>query len=77
MVTLNISEAQLVESIQQLSPAAKRQLLRFLITTLDDDELLAYGTERAQFVASKRGLDWDRLDERQRAALIDELVHEK
>ena len=75
MVTLTISESQLAESIQQLSPAAKRQLLRLLITTLDDEPLLAYGAERARAVAAQRGLDWDQLDERQRTALIDDVLH--
>ena len=78
MVTLTIPEAQIVEWVQQLPPAAKRAVLRALIPTLDDYEaLVTYGNERVRAVASQRGLDWELLDEHRREELIDQILHEK
>ena len=78
MVTLTIPESQIVEWVRQLTPTAKQTVLRALIPTLDDYEaLVTYGSERARTVAAQRGLDWDSLDERQRAQLIDDILHRK
>jgi len=78
MVTLTLPESQIVEWVLQLTPAGKRAVLRALIPTLDDYEsLVTYGSERAQVVASQRGLSWDLLDESQREALIDQILHER
>lgn len=76
MVTLTVPESQIVEWIRQLTPTVKRDILRALIPMLDDYEaLVSYGNERVRAVASRRGLDWDGLDERQRGQLIDEILH--
>lgn len=77
MVTLTIPEAQIVEWVQKLTPAAKRAVLRALIPTLDDYEaLVTYGNERVRAVAAQRGLNWDLLDEHHREELIDQILHE-
>ena len=76
MVTLTVPESQVVEWVRQLTPAVKRDILRALIPALDDYEtLVSYGSERARAVASRRGLDWDRLNEHQREQLVDEILH--
>ena len=76
MITLEISEAQVVEWVQQLSPEAKQAVLRTLIPRLDEVEALVdYGSQRAREVAAKRGLDWDSLDEEQRERFIDSVLH--
>jgi hypothetical protein len=78
MVTLTVPESQMVEWVQQLTPAVKRSILRALIPTLDDYEaLVTYGNERVRGLASRRGLDWDQLDEPRREQLIDDLLHQK
>ena len=76
-VTVEVSESQVVEWVQQMSPEAKHEVLRALIPRLDAFETLAdYGSERARALCTERGLDWDSMTEQNRERLIDELLHE-
>ena len=76
-ITLEVSESQVIEWVQQLSPVAKRSVLRALIPRLDELEALVdYGGQRARALCAERGLDWDNLTEDGRQQLIDELLHE-
>lgn len=78
MLTLTVPEAQLVEWVQQLSPANKHKVLRALIPALDDYEaLVAYGSERARAIAAERGLEWATLTDDQRETLVDTVLHEQ
>jgi len=75
-VVLEISEAQVVEWVQQLSPEAKQDVLRALIPRLDAFEALVdYGEERMHALVRERGLDWDSMSEQERERIIDELLH--
>ncbi|HSJ52833.1 MAG TPA: hypothetical protein VLC52_03720 [Anaerolineae bacterium] len=75
-VVLEISEAQVVEWVQQMSPEAKQDVLRALIPRLDAFEaLLDYGKERMHALVRERGLDWDSMSEQEREGFIDELLH--
>ena len=76
-ITLEIPESQVVEWVQQISPAAKQEVLRALIPRLDAFEALVdYGGQRMRTLCAERGLDWDSLAEDERERLIDELLHE-
>lgn len=76
-VTVEVSESQIVEWVQQMSPEAKHEVLRALIPRLDAFEALVdYGGERIRVLCAERGLDWDRMTEQDRERLIDELLHE-
>jgi predicted Fe-S protein YdhL (DUF1289 family) len=76
-VTVEVSESQVVEWVQQMSPKAKHEVLRALIPRLDAFEALVdYGGERIRSLCAKRGLDWDSMTEQDRERLIDELLHE-
>ena len=76
-VTLEVSEAQVVEWVQQMSPEAKQYLLRALVPRLDAFEtLVSYGEERIHALAGERGLDWELMSEQERERLIDGLLHE-
>lgn len=76
-VTLEVSESQLIRWVRQLSPAAKRNVLRALIPRLDEAEALVdYGEQRVRELCAARGLDWDMLPEDERARLVDALLHE-
>ncbi len=76
-ITLEVSESQVIEWVQQLSPVAKRSVLRALIPRLDELEALVdYGDQRVRVLCAERGLDWDSLTEDERERLIDELLHE-
>jgi len=77
VVTLKVPESQMVEWVQQLSPEAKRAVLRALIPQLDELEALVdYGAQRARELCAERGLDWDSLTEEERQRLVDDLLHE-
>jgi predicted Fe-S protein YdhL (DUF1289 family) len=76
-VTVEVSESQVVEWVQQMSPEAKHEVLKALIPRLDAFEALVdYGGERIRVLCTERGLDWDSMTEKDRERLIDELLHE-
>ena len=77
VITLEVTESQVVEWMQRLSPVAKQSVLRALIPRLDELETLVdYGGQRMRSLCAERGLDWDNLTEDERQQLIDELLHE-
>ena len=77
VVTLEIPESQVVDWVQQISPAAKQAVLKTLIPRLDEFEnLVDYGNRRMYALCAERGLDWDSLTDDERQQLIDELLHE-
>ena len=77
VITLEIPEAQLVEWVRQLSPAAKQSVLKALIPRLDElDALVDQGNQRMRALCAERGLDWEELTEDERERLIDDLLHE-
>lgn len=76
-VTLEVSEVQVVEWVQQMSPEAKQEILRALIPRLDSFEALVdYGAERIRTLSEERNLGWEHLSEEARERLIDDLLHE-
>ena len=75
-IPLEIPEAQLVEWVRQLSPAAKQSVLKALIPRLDElDDLVDQGSQQMRALCAERGLDWDELTEDERERLIDDLLH--
>ena len=78
VANLEIPESQIVELVRQISPAAKRDVLRSLIPQLDElEDLVDYGDQKIRVLCAQRGLDWDSLGEDERERLVDELLHEK
>ncbi len=76
-VTVEVSESQVVEWVQQMSPEAKQEVLKALIPRLDAFEALVdYGSGRIRTLSAERGLDWGNMTEHDRERLIDELLHE-
>ena len=77
IVTLEVTESQVVEWVRQMSPESKQEVLRALIPQLDALEAMVdYGSERIRALCAGRGLDWDSMTEQERERLIDELLHE-
>ena len=75
--TVEVSESQVVEWVQQMSPEAKHDVLRALIPRFDAFEALVdYGSQRIRALCAERGLDWDSMTEHDRERWIDELLHE-
>ena len=76
-VRIEVSQNELIRWVRQLSPAAKRSVLKALIPRLDRVErLVDYGEQRMRELCAGRGLDWDALNEDERARLVDALLHE-
>ena len=75
-VMLEVSETQVVEWVQQMSPESKQEVLRALIPRLDVFEALVdYGERRIQALAEERSIDWKHMSDEEREHLIDELLH--
>lgn len=76
-LNLNVSEAQVVEWIRQLTPEAKRSILLELVPHLDRWETLsAEGDIRAREACKIRGVDWESLSEEDRLRFVDDVLHE-
>ena len=74
-ITLEVPEAQIVRWVRQLSPVARRDVLKILVPRLDEVEsLVDYGEQRIRELSAQRGLDWDHLSEDQREQLVDTLL---
>jgi predicted Fe-S protein YdhL (DUF1289 family) len=75
-VTVELSESQIIEWVQQMSPEAKQEVLRALVPRLDAWEALVdYGSQRIRALSAEHGLDWDSMTEEERERLIDDLLH--
>ncbi len=79
MVTLTLSNDQVVDLIKQLSPDGKKAVLDALgtDTNLWWDISLAQGEARLERLAKERGLNWADMSEDERERFIDDLLHEK
>ena len=78
MVAFQIEENQVFDLVRQLAPEKQAGLLRTLLTSAWPGWAAgaSYGEQRARAAAQKRGRDWDRMNEAEREAFIDEVLHE-
>jgi hypothetical protein len=78
MVTLALTDEQVVNLVQQLSPAQKRRVLTVLAAGAEarHEERMQQAERRLRELASARGLDWATMDEDAREVFIDDLLHE-
>lgn len=78
MVTLSLSEDQVVQLVRQLTPQNKRRLLTELTAEHDAwwETAAREGDKDMRRLAANRGLDWESMSEAQREAFVDELLHE-
>ena len=79
MVTLPISEEQVVQLVKQLDAQTKRRVLINLTAERDDwwQTTAREGEADLRRLAAERGLNWDTLSEPEREALVDDLLHER
>lgn len=79
MVTLTLSNDQVVELIKQLPPDKKKAVFAALETdtNLWWEISLAQGEARLERLAKERGLNWKDMSEDDREQFIDDLLHEK
>jgi hypothetical protein len=78
MATVELTDQQVVDVVNQLSPEQQARLLRSLVARQWGRwaELSRFGEARIRSVAAARGRDWDAMTEDEREAFVDDLVHE-
>lgn len=77
MPLLEIAENQILNTLEQLSPAARREAVRRLLPSADYlEQAIERNRPRIEALARDRGLEWNALSEEQREQLVDELLHE-
>lgn len=77
MPKIEVPEEQIVQSLEQLSPKARKEALRRLLTTPAYlEQAVESNRPKIEALARQRGLDWNSLTEDAREALIDEILHE-
>jgi DNA anti-recombination protein RmuC len=77
MSKIQVSEEQILRGLDQLSPAARRAALNKLISGLERlDRLVDQNRDRIEAICQTRGLNFSRLTEEEREALVDTILHE-
>ena len=78
MVTLTLSDQQIVDLVKQLPPVSKQSVLDALIAERELwwDMTLSKSDEKLRKLASQRGLDWNKMSEDERENFVDDLLHE-
>jgi len=78
MPTLNLTNDQAIELLEQLSPRQKVEVLARLSQDAARmrEENLKKGEEQLRRLAKERGLNWETMTEDQRMDFVDDLIHE-
>lgn len=78
MVTLTLSDQQIVDLVKQLPPISKQAVLDVLIAERELwwDMTLVQGEQKLRKLTNQRGLDWDKMSEDEREGFVDDLLHE-
>ncbi len=78
MVTLTLSDQQIVDLVKQLPPAAKQIIWDVLIAERESwwEMTVTKSEEKLRTLARERGLEWDTLPEDEREKFVDDLLHE-
>jgi len=77
MVTLSLSDDQVVELVKQIPYEKQKILFQFLLEQQQQrwQELSLEGQAGARIAATERGKDWDKMSEEEKEDFIDDLVH--
>jgi len=78
MVTLTLSDQQIVDLVKQLPPISKQAVLDVLLAERELwwDMTLARSEEKLRKLAKQKNLDWDKMSETERENFVDDLLHE-
>ena len=78
MPTLELTDNQAIELVQQLPPGQKRSVLLALAedARIQREVRLEYAEVQLRRLCVERGLSWDIMTEDEREKFIDDLVHE-
>jgi len=76
MPKIEVNEKQILDVLDQLSPAARRLALAKLIAGLEQlDRLVERNRAKIEAICRERGLEFSRLTEEERGALVDDILH--
>ena len=75
VVTLNLTDDQVIELIKQMPPAKKKSVL-FEMANRNRESRMEYGELQIRKLTKERGKDWDAMSEEEREIFIDDLIHE-
>ena len=77
MAAITVLEYQILQSLDQLSPQARRQAIKRLLPSAAYlERAIERNHPRMEALAKQRGLDWNALTEDQKAQLVDQMLHE-
>lgn len=77
MPKLELSEEQVLELLLQLSPEGKRKALEILKQNAEWEQVAQKVRERWEEICAERGIDWERLSDEGKEALVDEWLHQR
>ena len=73
----NLNEEMILEALGRLSAKARKQVLRRLLRDWDElERIISANQPRLEALCQERGLDFVRLNEEQREALLEQILHE-
>ena len=77
MPQIDVSEQQILDALDRLSPKGRREAVRRLIASASGlDRALENLQPRVAELARQRGLDWATLSDEERERLVDDILHE-
>ena len=77
MPQIEVSEQQIVDALDRLSPKGRREAVRRLIAGASIlDRTIDVLQPRIVEVPRQRGLDWTKLSDEERERLVDDILHE-
>ena len=77
MPQIDVTEQQLLDALDRLSPKGRREAVRRLVAGASVlDRTIDTLQPRIVDLAKQRGLDWATLSDEEREHLVDEILHE-
>lgn len=77
MPQIDVSEKQILDALDRLSPKGRREAVRRLIAGASVlDRTIDILQPRIIEIARQRGLDWAKLSDEERERLVDDILHE-
>jgi hypothetical protein len=74
---IEVSEKQILESLDRLSPRGRREaVLRLVAGAALLERTVDTLRPRVTALAAQRGVDWTRLPDEERERLVDDILHE-